>query len=255
MAEGLHSAFRVADVIPEGQVGVTLLLDGTLAAAPGQFVMGWLPGVEERPFSIMDDEPLSLSVAVVGPFSQALAGMRAGQRLWIRGPFGRSFPGRGARQLLLGGGCGAAGLTLLAKRSRAAGAEVTVALGARSADKMMLAWRFRELGCRVIYATDDGSLGVRGTAIDAAAGELGSGWPGAVYGCGPEPMLRALARRCGQLGLPCWLSVEANMKCGIGVCGSCHCGDRLVCQDGPVFSAREMIEIWAHGILPKHDAD
>ena len=135
--------------------------------------------------------------------------------------------------------------------AREAGAEVTVGLGARSADQLMLGWRFQELGCRVMVATDDGAGGLQGTAMDAVAGELGSRWPDGVYACGPEPMLRALANRCGELELPCWLSMEADMKCGIGVCGSCHCGDRLVCQDGPVFPAEEMREAWELGLAAK----
>ena len=241
MCDEMHRAFRVVDVVPEGEIGVTLVMDGALTAAPGQFVMAWLPGVEERPFSVMDDDPLSLTVAVVGPFTRALADLRPGQRLWVRGPFGKGFPLPGRRLLLVGGGCGAAGLTLLARRACETGAEVVVGVGARSADQMMLHWRFQALGCRVTAATDDGSLGAQGTAMDAVAHELGSRWPDAVCACGPEPMLQALARRCSDLDLPCWLSMEATMKCGIGVCGSCHCGDRLVCHDGPVFAAGEML--------------
>ncbi|MCH5373711.1 MAG: hypothetical protein JJ992_07020, partial [Planctomycetes bacterium] len=77
--------------IPEGEAGVTLVLDGALPAQPGQFVMAWLPGVEERPLSVMDDAPLSLTVAAVGPFTQALCALQPGDRLWVRGPYGRGF--------------------------------------------------------------------------------------------------------------------------------------------------------------------
>ena len=227
-------------------------MDGALAAEPGQFVMAWLPDIEERPFSIVDDDPLTLTVARVGPFTQALAAARPGTRIWVRGPFGRGFRLLGEKHLLVGGGCGAAALALLAKRARMAGHQVTVGLGARASEGLMLGWRFLDLGCRVILATDDGSQGVRGTALDAVGEPLAGRWPDSVYACGPEPMLQALAARCDQLGLPCWLSIEAVMKCGMGVCGSCHQGARLVCQDGPVFPAHEMLEIWALGLTLEH---
>jgi len=250
----LHRAFRVSRVVPEGQAGVTLILDGALPAEPGQFVMAWLPGVEERPFTLMDDDPASLTVAAVGPFTHALCALRAGDRLWLRGPFGHGFVLHGSRHLLLGGGSGTASLALLAKWARSQGHEVIAVLGARTAELLMLSWRFKELGCHVILATDDGSLGHHGTVLDAARclfpslrrgegegwGE-GDPWPHAIYACGPEPMLRALATQAVALHLPCWVSMERIMKCGIGLCGSCHCGDRLVCADGPVFWAQEML--------------
>ncbi len=261
----LHRAFRVTRAIPEGRAGATLILNGALLAQPGQFVMVWLPGIEERPFTLMDDDPASLTVASVGPFTHALCALRAGDRLWLRGPFGHGFALQGSRHLLVGGGSGTASLTLLAKRARSQGHELTAILGARTAKLLMLPWRFEELSCHVILATDDGSLGHHGTVLDAArclfpspqwgegqgegtprlqSGEgwgEGDPWPWDLYACGPEPMLRALATQAVALHLPCWVSMERIMKCGIGLCGSCHCGAKLVCTDGPVFSAQEML--------------
>lgn len=244
MADGLHTAFRVVATVPERSAGVTLVLDGTLPAEPGQFVMAWLPGIEERPFSIMDDDPLSLTVAAIGPFTRALCALQVGDRLWVRGPFGRGFPLSGARHLLIGGGSGAASLTLLAKRLRAQRREVVAVIGARTASQLMLPWKFAPLGIYPLLATDDGTAGARGTALDAARDPLDARWPDSVYACGPEPMLRAVAARTRALGLPCWVSLERAMKCGIGVCGNCHLGDQLVCHDGPVFPAELAQELW-----------
>jgi dihydroorotate dehydrogenase electron transfer subunit len=233
--DGLHCRMYVAQVEAAGSAGVTLRLDEGLLAEPGQFVMLWLPGIEERPFSIVDDDPLTLAVAAVGPFTRAVQGLAAGDPVWVRGPYGRGFPSVAGRHLLVGGGSGAAGLGLLAKRLRAGGQEAVVALGARSAGGLMLADRFAELGCAVRLATDDGSRGFHGTALAAVEDLLVAGWPDAIYGCGPEPMLRALAANEVAAGVPLWVSLERTMKCGIGVCGNCHCGDRMVCADGPVF--------------------
>jgi dihydroorotate dehydrogenase electron transfer subunit len=142
---------------------------------------------------------------------------------------------------LIGGGSGAASLTLLAKWAQGEGQQVIVGLGARSGEQLMLTWCFEELGHQVLIATDDGSRGHPGTVLDAIDDLLVRGWPDGVYACGPEPMLVGVARRTKSLGLPCWVSLERVMRCGIGVCGSCHCGDQLVCKDGPVFSAETFL--------------
>jgi len=236
-----HRACRVNRVVCEGRVGVTLILDGTMPAHPGQFVMVWLPGIGERPFSLMDDDPASLTVARVGPFTSALCELQPGDRLWLRGPYGKGYELAGRRHLLVGGGCGAVPLALLAKLARSQGNEVIAALGARTADLLMLRWRFEALGCQLIVATEDGSLGYNGTVVAAVQELFDDRWPEAVYACGPEPMLRAVAIQAGALRLPCWVSMERAMKCGMGICGSCHLGDRLVCRDGPVFEGREML--------------
>jgi dihydroorotate dehydrogenase electron transfer subunit len=241
MSDAIYRTYRIVERRPEGAVGATLILDGALAAEPGQFVMVWLPGIEERPLAVMDDDPLSMTVRVVGPFTRALAACGPGDRLWVRGPFGRGFPVKGERLLLAGGGSGVASLTLLAKRALAVGAAVRVALGARSSDQLMLPWRFAGLGCELLLATDDGSAGMAGTALDALEPALAAGWPDLVCACGPEVMLRALARRMAGGATPLYLSLERAMKCGFGVCGNCTCGDRLVCRDGPVFPVDEVL--------------
>ena len=237
MSDSTHRAFRVTRVVREGSAGCTLVLDGALPAEPGQFVMAWLPGVEERPYTIMDDDPLSLTVAAVGPFSRSLCALHVGGRLWARGPLGHGFAPAGTRHLLVGGGSGVASLTLLAQRALARGDQVIAAIGARTAGQLMLDWRLAELGAQVIIATDDGSRGYHGTVLEAARAHIERRWPEAVYACGPEPMLRALAQATEAAGLPCFVSLERVMRCGLGVCGNCHCGDRLVCRDGPVFEA------------------
>lgn len=249
MSEAIHQVFQVASRRREGEAGVTLILDRELAVSPGRFVMVWLPGVEERPYSVMDSRPLTLTVAAIGPFSRALCALDAGERVWIRGPYGRGFDVTGESPVLVGGGSGTAALCLLAAAHRALGHDVVAVVGARTASLVMAAWRLEELGCHVITSTDDGTLGVKGTAIDAlytlgvqASRRLAFD---ALYGCGPEPMVVALARKARELELRCQVSLESTMKCGMGVCGTCHCGDRLVCHDGPVFGGEELLSLLA----------
>lgn len=241
MSEQRHRAYRVVRRIPERQAGATLIMDGDLPAQPGQFVMVWLPGVEERPLAVVSTAPLALTVCRVGPFTHAMCNLAPGDRLFVRGPFGHGFPIEGGRHLLVGGGSGIASLGLLASRLLERGDEVHVAIGARTAAMLMLCWRFKELGCTISVATDDGSEGYHGSVVEAILPQLEAGWPEAVYGCGPEPMLEILANRAALSELPCWLSLERIMRCGIGVCGSCHCGPHLVCLHGPVFAGQEVL--------------
>jgi len=241
MAKSAHQVLHVQKVIREGSAGVSLIFDRAIPARPGQFVMAWLPDVAERPFSLMDDQPFSLTVADVGPLTHALCTLRVGDGLWIRGPYGHGFELDGRRHLLVGGGSGAASLALLAKVARHRGDKVITALGARTADQLMLHWRFRALGCNLIVTTDDGTMGYTGSALDVLNEQLANRSIDIIYGCGPEPMLRALAQYAEERDIPCQVSMEAVMKCGFGVCGACHRGDRLVCKDGPVFSGQMLL--------------
>lgn len=211
------------------------VLDGAMDARPGQFVMAWLPGVDEKPFSLMDAEPLTFAVAAVGPFTETVSQLEPGGRLWLRGPFGRGFDLRGKRLLLVAGGYGAAPLAYLARVGVRGGKLVTALIAARTLELLLLADHFAGLGCKVLTCTDDGSDGHCMLADEAASHALDQNAYDGIYACGPAPMLDALERLARERGLPAQLSREAYMRCGIGVCGSCTCGDLLVCRDGPVF--------------------
>jgi dihydroorotate dehydrogenase electron transfer subunit len=238
-ARGLSSGprmARVADRIQENPKTITLVLDHVLAAQPGQFCMLWLPGVDEKPFSIAGPDPLMFTVARVGPFSEALHALEAGDSLWVRGPFGTGWSAGTGRALLVGGGYGAAPLYFLARVLRDAGADVEAALGARTASDLLFVDRFGGLGLLVHAATEDGSAGTKGQVTAVTASLLGSGRFDRVCACGPEGMLTALEALCEAMHIPAELSHEAYMRCGVGICGSCEHDARLVCMDGPVFS-------------------
>jgi dihydroorotate dehydrogenase electron transfer subunit len=216
--------------------------------------MAWLPDVDERPFSIAGDEPLSLTVARVGPFSARLYALRPGDALWVRGPLGQGFTLRGRRVLLAGGGYGVAPLLFLAGRAVAGGIAVTACIGARTAAEVLLAERFVQLQAALRITTEDGSRGMRGLVTDAVQAEVATHRPDAAYACGPARMLEAVDRLCEAHRLPRQLSWEAHMRCGIGLCGSCELPDPhqpgapldgvphpgwLTCLDGPVSYAGE----------------
>jgi len=230
--------FRLAGVVSETPRVRRFVFDGDLPADAGQFVMAWLPGVDEKPFSIMDDRPLTLAIANVGPFTAAFHALHLGDRVGIRGPFGRGFRLLPGRLLLIAGGYGAAPLYAVARRARQAGQGVSVVVGARTGADLLLAAAFAALGCDVHPCTDDGSAGACMLADAAAAQVLDRAAHAGLYACGPGPMLDAIERLARRRRLPAQLSREATMRCGIGVCGSCTCGDQLVCRDGPVFDAQ-----------------
>lgn len=224
----------IEEVIVESPRVKTFVLNVKLKAGPGQFVMLWLPGVDEKPFSLVDSAPVTLTVARVGPFTTQLHRMGPGERVWLRGPLGNGFKLMGKRLLLVGGGYGVAPLAFLARRAREEGRQVTVVIGAQTKSDLVLVERFSALGCRVIAATEDGSAGVRGLAPQVAEGLLDEEGAEVVYACGPEGMLEAVKELCRRRGLPAQLSYEGYMRCGMGVCGSCQRAGWLVCRDGPV---------------------
>jgi dihydroorotate dehydrogenase electron transfer subunit len=250
MAANLPQAMRIARIRDENERIRSFVLDGRLDAVPGQFVMAWLPGVDEKPFSLAHADPVTLTVAAVGPFSRALHRLGVGDRIWLRGPLGRGYtisPTRGSSSasvsrphtLLLGGGYGVAPLRFLAERLLDAGYAVSMIIGARSAADLLLVDAFTAMDVRLWLASEDGSAGLRGLATDAIGPALAAAPAETVivYACGPTGMLRAIAGICQARNLPAQLSWEAHMRCAIGLCGSCEVGDGwLTCLDGPVFS-------------------
>lgn len=243
---GLMQAFEVANVIVENPSTKTLLFKARMEEAkPGQFVMAWLPGVGEKPFSIADAIPLALTVSDVGPVSHALTQLKPGEQVWIRGPLGQGYQLKGEKHLLVGGGYGVAPLAYLAKTALKKGHQVSVCIGAKDAPGLLLERRLRGMGCLMRVATEDGSKGFKGLVTLATEQSIKENRPDCLYACGPTGMLLALAEICKRYQLPCQLSFEALMRCGVGLCGSCEVSEELchqigipsgwlACHDGPV---------------------
>src|SRR5262249_3586221 len=133
--------------------------------------------------------------------------------------------------------------------SRRKARHVSLYYGVRTADLAAGADDFRDAGAEVHLASDDGSLGFKGFVTDLLARRASEGsLPQHIVGCGPEPMLKALARLAARLNVPCHLSLETPMACGLGVCFSCvtkvKTADgwdyKRVCLDGPVFDATSL---------------
>jgi dihydroorotate dehydrogenase electron transfer subunit len=246
---GLPYPLRIRDVVAENHRTRTIVLDASIAAEPGQFAMLWLPGLDEKPFSLRSAAPLAFTIAAVGPFSRAVHGLGIGDRIWFRGPFGRGFELEGRDHLMVGGGYGVAPLLYLAQQALAHGDRVRAVIGARVAADLLLADAFHAVGAEVHLATEDGSSEkqgritpggsthhrvTQGRVTDIVGPLIAADRPSTLYACGPHGMLDALAAQSAAARLPAQLAWEAYMRCGIGICGSCEHGGRLVCTDGPV---------------------
>jgi dihydroorotate dehydrogenase electron transfer subunit len=188
-------------------------------------------------------------ITAVGPFTRLVHEKRVGDRLWIRGPLGRGFsvPPSQRRLALVGGGYGVAPLLWLARSLGTQLQTMDVIIGAGAAPDLLYVERF---GARkatntrpdqptrafnVHVATEDGSQGQPGRVTDVLGILLERGAVDGIYACGPHGMLAALEALGREHNVPCQLSWEAYMRCGIGICGSCEHNGAVLCLDGPVL--------------------
>ncbi len=234
----------------------------------GQFLhvrpAGVLTPYLRRPFSVYDvpEAPrgaVDLLFTVIGSGTYALGSLRPGTRASVLGPLGRAFrfAADGTVSLIVAGGIGVAPFPDLAKRLLRAGADrardIRVVLGARTRSLVFCREDFAVLGVPCEVGTDDGSEGFHGNAVQLAARVLDGlrGRPVRIYGCGPEPMLRALQTVCQERKIPGQLSIDRRMACGLGICRSCVVRVRddsgsdwrfeTVCREGPVFATESLL--------------
>jgi dihydroorotate dehydrogenase electron transfer subunit len=173
LAYALPTPFIIRAIHEENYRTKTFVLDGQLDAYPGQFVMAWLPRFDEKPFSLVDADPITLMVTGVGPFSRLLHEKQIGDPLWVRGPFGRGFQvdDRDQRLALVGGGYGVAPLHWLARTQLGVASQITAIIGARTAEDVLYDDRFVQVAeasgetktsVDLIVTTEDSSRGVAG---------------------------------------------------------------------------------------------
>ena len=224
----------------------TLYFPSVHGAKSGQYLMVWLPGIDEIPMSLSTiSDPSSITVRVVGDATRALSKLKKGDKIGIRGPFGNGYTIKGKRPLLVGGGSGIASLTPLAEALVATGAKPTFLIGARGKDQLLFKERLTTLGVNVEISTDDGSEGYHGYASNYAAELMAKNCYDQVYICGPELMASKIWAEADRLGIPVEASLERLCKCAVGLCGSCAIGPYRVCKDGPIFDSERLREVAA----------
>ncbi len=221
----------------------TFTLNTAIKAKPGQYVMLWIPGINEKPFGVVSNDPLRLSIAKVGTFTQKVHQLKVGDTMTFRGPYGSPFQIQGKYPLLVCGGYGVVPLYLLAQSFAASSRKnICVVIGAKTKSDLPFLSRFKALGCRVFVSTDDGTAGRKGFSTDLAATIVREQKIDSVYTCGPEIMMKKVAQMAHNQGIFCQVSVERHFKCGgMGLCGSCSINGKLACVDGPVFSGNILL--------------
>ena len=224
---------------------------------PGQFVTirsgDSTDPLLRRPFAVssFSHGTGSLVYQIRGKSTRALAACREGDTLDVLGPLGNCFPepDKSRRPLLVAGGIGFGPVYFFARNLIDRGLSPMAIVGARTAGLIPdVQYPTGSDGVRIFsFATDDGSRGLCGTALDAVRGQCGTKPENyEIFACGPEPMLRALADFASSTNVPCWISMEQTMGCAVGACMGCVIRIKgpnpyaRVCTEGPVFSAGEI---------------
>jgi dihydroorotate dehydrogenase electron transfer subunit len=242
----------------------------TADTVPGQFLMvkvrDAIDPLLRRPFGIFDmgmselEYPeagcqtyLEILYKVVGKGTKVLAKLHHGDHLDLLGPLGKGFDivGDAGEKILVGGGVGLAPLYYLAGKL-AKTSRVHLFAGGRNRDDILCITEFERLGIETYVATDDGTLGEQGFVTEVLERYVANNPSGkTIFACGPYPMLKAVSLIANRYRIPCQVSLEAYMACGVGACLGCvvkgknHTEEipdyRCVCKDGPVFDALELL--------------
>ncbi len=213
-----------------------LEFDTEIKTKLGQFIFAWLPGKGEKPFSVFDDEPMSLLIQRKGYFTNELSKLSKGNVVYIRGPYGNS-PTINGKTLLVGGGTGIAALYLFAKRNKG----TTALLGAK--DKNHLLYKEFKSVCKEIYlTTENGEFGQKGLVTDNLEKIIKNIQPEYCINCGPELMIKsAIQKESRYMNLEkIYSSIDFLTKCGIGLCGSCATSKGYrSCVDGTFLKSNQ----------------
>ncbi len=232
---------------------VTVWLKGSISITPGQFIMVWLPGIEEKPFAVtlIEKDMFAFTAMRRGKFTSALFTLKPGEVIGYRGPYGNGFTLVENKSVcIVASGIGIAALSLLySELKHKLNNKVTLIYGAKTCNDLIFKHIKPDYGCdcNLHLCTDDGSEGRKAFTTQLLEQELSNELDkirfDIVYTCGPEIMMKKVVDICAKHNIPCEASLERFMCCGFGVCGKCAINDRLVCADGPVFTKEELARL------------
>ncbi len=241
---------KIEEVIQESPLARSFMFRKGLEYQPGQFVMLWIPGLDEKPFSISyhGKDFFGITVALKGKFTHRLHEMKAGEWVGIRGPFGSAFNlvvseanlldvGRAC---VVGGGVGMASLATLIERL----GDLVVVQGARTASDLLYRNRFKVAGPLptkdMLLCTEDGSAGTKGVPTDLLEDLYRHYRFDVLYTCGPEAMMVKVLDFAMQYNIYMQASLERYIKCAVGLCGQCSCNGLRLCIEGPVLDCEKL---------------
>ena len=249
---------QIEEIISETPTVKTLVFKdrSSYFAKPGQFLMIWIPRIEEIPMSVMINSKEGYAAVTIRKFgvgSTALFDRKKGDLIGLRGPYGNRFILRKKYRkiLIIGGGTGLVPLLRLVSFASKEKVRSTIVMGAKTKAEVFFEKVTRNIirgnNSSLLVCTDDGSYGIKGTTV-TLMGKLVRGESfDCVYTCGPELMMKAVLDISNQNSIPVQASLERYMKCGIGICGSCCLDSSLVCQDGTVFDGRQLSKMLDFG--------
>ncbi|MFH1537297.1 MAG: dihydroorotate dehydrogenase electron transfer subunit [Patescibacteria group bacterium] len=225
--------YKIKRVKQENNNLKTFTFNGNLDSKPGQFVMIWIPGVDQKPFGVSRQtrDEFDVSVLERGKFTKAMFKLKAGDKVGVSGPYGTNFTlYKNKRVIVIGGGCGMAPLGFLIDELKNNKCKIKIINGARAENNILFIDRFKD------------SEFCTGSTIptDVLKDQIKEFKPSFVYSCGPEKMMKVVSEICTKNKINCELSMERYMKCGFGVCGQCvmdPLGIRM-CQEGPVLNSK-----------------
>lgn len=229
------------------------------AAVPGQFINISCDQFLRRPLGIMDVDRkaglVKVGIRVQGRGTRWLAERQPGDKLSVLGPLGNGFLFADYTKIItVGGGTGVFPLYFVHRVCQEKGIESLAICGYRSRNESILTDDFSLLGCQVLFASDAGDMDISGHAGKALQYLLQSGentLRTAVFTCGPKPLMQEVSRLAAEYSLPCQVSLEERMACGIGACLVCTCAIKdsgtgeirreRCCVEGPVFPAESVV--------------
>jgi dihydroorotate dehydrogenase electron transfer subunit len=255
---------RIKKVIEETPTIRTIVFEDeySIASMRGQFLMVWIPQIEELPMSVGIESVEGRKFAAVtvrkyGLGSTALYHKQVGEYIGIRGPYGNyySIPENLRNALLIGGGTGLVPLVRLFSDLLHERIQTSLIIGAKTRFEVLFEHRVQKLLAdnnlndnNVAFSTDDGTYGSKGSTVDLAESILVSKRFEIMYTCGPELMMKGVQKLGERFSIPVEASIERYMKCAIGICGSCCINDKLVCQDGTIFDSNSLRKLTEFGV-------
>jgi len=228
---------EISEVVNEGKGQKSFFFKYNIDSKPGQFIMMWIPNVDEKPMVISYHKrnEFAITSQVVGKFTKALDNMKKHDKIGIRGPYGNHFTIKNY-SCVVAGGVGLSSVSTLIDKLK----NPLIIYGARTKQHLIYFKRYKNK--KILITTDDGSFERKGFTTNVLNETLKdkNNKIKIVYTCGPEIMMKKVFDICNRYKVECEASVERFMACGFGICGKCMVDDQIVCMDGPIFNSKQL---------------
>ena len=235
---------EILDIQKENNSIKSIFFENTDKINPGQFFMVWIPSIDEIPMSVsyIKKNVNAITFRNVGYATNKLFNYKIGDKIGIRGPFGKGFNINSRRIIFIGGGTGIATLAPAIEKAYENNIKSEVIIGVKNKHEIFFENRLKKIVKKIYISTNDGSRGYHGNASELVKEIFTEENDFSIITCGPEMMMKKLYEL--YRSQPFQASLERYMKCAVGICGQCCVGNGLrVCLEGPVFDSKMLKEI------------